>query len=1343
MSKQVFGIDVGSLNSSIAVSSIGAVTQIMENDYGSRQIPTCVAFGTRMRFIGTDARMQQENNPQNTLCYFTSLLGKHFNNPEVAIEQQYCFCPISKTESNRIYLPVKYGGKTRQFTPEQLTSMQLKTLKQLAESSSKFSDPIAGTVIAVPVYYGPSERQGMMDAATIAGLTGVQLLDATTAAALFYAYRHPQFPDEKMPPKIVVIVDVGHKNTQVAVNAYNKHQLHIIATACDPNLGGRDFDRVISEKIRREVENADRNQKWTPTALLRLTKECERLKLCLSTTNSDFPVRMDQVLPGKSIKLQLSRAEFEMLSTELLNRFKLLLTNCLQSSSIKPSEISEVELIGGGFRIPAMKDTIRSVFKQEGKSTMSCYESIARGCALFAEMTALNSTRFQMEIMNSAQQAITANGSANSGYTDRQLRDFIKTEEELTVMDKNERLRLQAKNALQTYWFEMKKSVEGSLSQAITLEDQQEFSQVQDWFDGEEHTQKEYEAQLRKLKLLRQSIDSRKSILTTSQPTTKPALVLPKQSSTSKEKTVAFKDPEIERISSPLESYLLPRRESSDLSASAVQLDNLPRSDEPIIYRSGAVKPHKASENRFSDLPRIVPRPSTPPVTSPRSSSMHVLPTKSDDVPTVTQHPSGMQTAPDRYSHTSSMGHLPQVENTGPPRSAISATTNKTTSREQLNEQASFPKPTVNTEAKLERPVISSLASSIHDLSSHSTSSEMTAIKKTLESSIFDLQSKLQSHENVLLDQGTHVMLSRTLNETKNWLRGDSKNRSVEDYTQRLEELRRLERQLEPQFREAQREISNYEQLLERIRNQLDRDRNGLEHLSPSKQTRLQNLLDENEYWLVSYLEQPGSTVPSEYTGTPIQYFRGKIKELNQSYNEILTMPERESRAPTPSPRSKPGQNYTTALKNIQDMQKRHSRDANATPMNEDRKPSTPVQKEECIQPVVISRKPVMVQINDMSKQSVSTTRSRNGTSEDGSAHDRTHLSEPTVDLERQNSGRRSPGTVSSLTKPGTTRNVSFPADLHPVIIHSDDSSYSDNQLSEDSVLADSRFSDFVTTPEEFGYVKNHTGNRSAYGGKITIVHAPDTDNESYVQPILSSYERRSPRSPVYVRSVPSLRVSSRPSQSLTVKPTVTFMSPGDLHKNLSQYEAFLEKKTTILATTKYEVYATAGHDTTELNAVLRKLYRQVSHYAAPSYHMQKLKQALEDAMHRQNPDPESVSDAVQEFQRLSQEDLDTINSHLRRGIDWLEERANAARGNYSQIYTCARDDLVQYHKGINDSFRKLNNLLNDFNAQGRAPHQDHKNLISTYDSLSELPRFVIPDNTNSPHSNLVSPVKK
>ncbi|KAF8561561.1 hypothetical protein P879_08666, partial [Paragonimus westermani] len=201
--------------------------------------------------------------------------------------------------------------------------------------------------------------------------------------------------------------------------------------------------------------------------------------------------------------------------------------------------------------------------------------------------------------------------------------------------------------------------------------------------------------------------------------------------------------------------------------------------------------------------------------------------------------------------------------------------------------------------------------------------------------------------------------------------------------------------------------------------------------------------------------------------------------------------------------------------------------------------------------------------------------------------------------------------------------------------------------------------------------------------------------------------------------------------------------SPGDLHKNLSQYEAFLEKKTTILATTKYEVYATVGHDTTELNAVLRKLYRQISHYAAPSYHMQKLKQVLEDSMYRQNPDLQSMADAVQEFQHLSREDLDTINSHLRRGIDWLEERAHSARGNYSQIYTCARDDLVQYQKGINDSFRKLNNLLNDFKTQGRPPYQDHKSLISTYDSLNELPRFVIPDGTNSPHSNLRTPIRR
>ncbi|KAF6773257.1 hypothetical protein AHF37_07695 [Paragonimus kellicotti] len=236
-------------------------------------------------------------------------------------------------------------------------------------------------------------------------------------------------------------------------------------------------------------------------------------------------------------------------------------------------------------------------------------------------------------------------------------------------------------------------------------------------------------------------------------------------------------------------------------------------------------------------------------------------------------------------------------------------------------------------------------------------------------------------------------------------------------------------------------------------------------------------------------------------------------------------MHERESRAPTPPPRSKPSQNYATALKNIQDMQKQFSRDTNATPVNVDREPSTPVQKEESIQPVIISRKPVVVQLNDKSKQSVSTTRSRNGTSEDESAHDRTYRSEPTVDLERHDSGRRSPGPVSPSTKRGTTRNVSFPVDLHPVIIHSEDSSYSDNQLSEDSILADSRFSDFVTTPEEFGYAKNHSGNKPVYGGKVTIIHAPDSDSESYVI------------------SVPSSHVSSRPNQSLTVKAPLTFMS--------------------------------------------------------------------------------------------------------------------------------------------------------------------------------------------------------
>jgi molecular chaperone DnaK (HSP70) len=225
----------------------------------------------------------------------------------------------------------------------------------------------------------------MLDASRIAGLNCVKLVNDTTAIGTAYGLYNADLPAPEQPPKIVSFVSVGYTSTQVAICAFNKGKMKMLATASDPCLGGRDFDFVIFRKLSEEFEAKYRMKiEDSPKATVRLLQECEKLKKNMSANTQELPINIDCLLNDRDLCSKMKRDDFEEYSTDLLTRFEGVLQRCLALAKLKPSDIQVVELVGGSSRVPALKRIVSSVFKQEGRMTLNADEAVARGCALQA-----------------------------------------------------------------------------------------------------------------------------------------------------------------------------------------------------------------------------------------------------------------------------------------------------------------------------------------------------------------------------------------------------------------------------------------------------------------------------------------------------------------------------------------------------------------------------------------------------------------------------------------------------------------------------------------------------------------------------------------------------------------------------------------------------------------------------------------------------------------------------------------------------------------------------------------------------------------------------------------------
>ncbi len=370
MSK-IIGIDLGTTNSCVAVMEGGEPT-IITSPEGGRTTPSVVAFTKKEeRLVGQPAKRQAVTNPQNTVFSIKRFMGRMFN--EVGTEITEVPYKVGKTKSGAV--TVEAGGK--EYTPPEISAMVLQKLKQMAEDH--LGTKITDAVITVPAYFNDSQRQATKDAGKIAGLNVRRIINEPTAAALAYGL------DKKKDEKIAVF-DLGGGTFDISVLELGDGVFEVKSTNGDTHLGGDDFDQKLIEWIADEFKKSDGiDLRKDPMALQRLKEAAESAKMELSSskqTEINLPFVTADSSGPRHLNMSLTRAKFEELTKDLLNRTIEPCKKALKDAKLTAADIDEVILVGGSTRIPKIQEIVKEIFGKEPNRSVNPDEVVALGAAI-------------------------------------------------------------------------------------------------------------------------------------------------------------------------------------------------------------------------------------------------------------------------------------------------------------------------------------------------------------------------------------------------------------------------------------------------------------------------------------------------------------------------------------------------------------------------------------------------------------------------------------------------------------------------------------------------------------------------------------------------------------------------------------------------------------------------------------------------------------------------------------------------------------------------------------------------------------------------------------------------
>jgi heat shock protein 4 len=352
----------------------------LANEVSNRQTPSLVSFGQKSRALGESAATMQTSNFKNTIGSLKRLVGRTLQDKDI---QQY-ETPFINAQlvdvKGEIGVKVRFGGEEREFSATQLMGMYLRKLRDTA-SKELGGSGVSDVVISVPSWFTDGQRRAMLDAADIAGLNPLRLMNDTTAAALGYGITKTDLPEAE-DPRHVVFCDFGHSSYQVAVVAFSKGQLTVLGTAADRHFGGRDFDRALLNHFAEEFKGKYKvDVLSSPKATFRLAAGCERLKKVLSA-NAVAPLNVESLMEDLDAASQLKREDFEALIAPLLERISVPLQEALDQAGLTKEQIHSVEMVGGSSRVPALKERVSAFFGKTLSFTSNQDEAVARGCTL-------------------------------------------------------------------------------------------------------------------------------------------------------------------------------------------------------------------------------------------------------------------------------------------------------------------------------------------------------------------------------------------------------------------------------------------------------------------------------------------------------------------------------------------------------------------------------------------------------------------------------------------------------------------------------------------------------------------------------------------------------------------------------------------------------------------------------------------------------------------------------------------------------------------------------------------------------------------------------------------------
>jgi molecular chaperone DnaK len=371
---KIIGIDLGTTNSCVAVME-GNEPVVIVNNEGRRTTPSIVAFmdnGNGERKIGDPAKRQAVTNPKNTISSIKRFMGRRFSEAQKEIPNVPYTIELGPNDTPR----VRIGD--RQYTPQELSAMILQKMKSIAEDY--LGTTVTEAVITVPAYFNDAERQATKEAGAIAGLDVKRIINEPTAAALAYGL------DKKNINMKVAVFDLGGGTFDVSILEMGDGVFEVLSTDGDTHLGGDDFDQKIIDWLATEFKNEENiDLRKDPMALQRLKEAAEKAKIELSSgteaeINLPYIIAVDG-LP-KHLVRRLSRAKFEQMVDDLVQRTLEPTRKALTNSKLTTSQIDEIILVGGSTRIPKIQEEVEKFFGKKANKSVNPDEVVAIGAAI-------------------------------------------------------------------------------------------------------------------------------------------------------------------------------------------------------------------------------------------------------------------------------------------------------------------------------------------------------------------------------------------------------------------------------------------------------------------------------------------------------------------------------------------------------------------------------------------------------------------------------------------------------------------------------------------------------------------------------------------------------------------------------------------------------------------------------------------------------------------------------------------------------------------------------------------------------------------------------------------------